>query len=207
MLVVLVCIFGDIPVNAEPHFSNETYNTVTISPKDFTEDEIIQKAIIKVKVDKKESVYLMSPDEIYDYSYECGRSDDLGETLRAIVYLESRFGEGGRIGDHGVARGITQVQIPTAKFILKRLMGFEHTKFTTKEIKMLLTKNDRLCMIMSKIYLVYLMDQFQHKPSHWSHGLLSYNVGIGNVQKHGVVHDPNGYLDKARRFIQKTRGS
>ena len=173
---------------------------------DKAEDRVIDNAMIDVLIHKKESVQLLNPYQIKVYAYQIGAKVDLGETLRAITFLESRFGQAGRVGDNNVARGITQIQRPTAKFILNRLMGFTH-KFSDNEIDKLLTSNDKLCIIMSKCYLVYLMDKFKNKPANWSTGLLSYNVGPGNATKHGTDYDPNNYLHKAKKFINQERGS
>jgi len=175
--------------------------TVLSAPVYANESEVIDKAMRDVLVHKKDSIELLSPYQIKVYAYKIGAPVNLGETLRAITFLESRCGAAGRIGDNGVARGITQIQIPTAKFIFSKLMGFER-KFSNKEIKMLITKNDKLNIIMSKNYLVYLMKMFKNK---WSHGLLSYNIGPGNTLKHGTTFDPNNYLAKATHFINKSR--
>ena len=158
-----------------------------------TEDNLVLRAIIDVKVFNEFSFNVLEPDEILEFAYESGKEYNLGETLRAITYLESGMGRTGRVGDRGVARGITQIQIPTAKFILKKLMKIKQT-FSDQEIKKLLTYNDKVCIILSKEYLVYLMDKFKNRDANWSHGLLSYNIG------------PN-YVKKAKKFIIKQRGS
>jgi hypothetical protein len=176
------------------------------SPVFASEDYVVDKAMTEVLVFKRDSIEILNPYQIKVYAYQIGATVNLGETLRAITYLESHFGQTGRIGDKGIARGITQIQIPTAKFILNKLMGFDH-KFTDKEIKMLLTSNDKLCIIMSKNYLVYLMNKFKHDEESWQTGLLSYNIGPGNAKRHGTAYDPNGYLTKAKKFINKERGS
>ena len=170
------------------------------------EEKIILNAMIDVKVHKIDSFNLMLPQEILEFAYNSGKENDLGETLRAITYLESGMGRSGRVGDNGKARGITQIQIPTAKFILNKLMGYKQ-KFSDTEIKMLLTYNDKVCIILSKHYLIYLMNKFKNHDANWSHGLLSYNVGPSGVYNNGLKRDPNNYVKKAKRFIIKQRGS
>jgi hypothetical protein len=176
------------------------------SPVFASENEVVDKAMIEVLVFKRESIEILTPYQIKVYAYQIGAKVNLGETLRAITFLETSFGQAGRVGDNEVARGVTQIQIPTAKFILKNLMGFKRT-FSDEEIRMLLTKNDKLCIIMSKHYLVYLMDKFRNEDGPWSTGLLSYNIGPGNASKYGTEFDPNGYLTKAKKFINKERGT
>ena len=170
------------------------------------EDIIMFDAIIDVKVFKTDSFNLMQPDEILAFAYESGKEVNFGETLRAITYLETKMGQDNRIGDRGVARGITQIQIPTARFILKKLMKY-NTTFSDAEIAMLITYNDKVSIIMSKHYLIYLMDKFKNHEANWSHGLLSYNVGPTGVRNKGLQHDPNNYVKKAKRFIINQRGS
>jgi hypothetical protein len=179
-------------------------NALAESPLPWVEEEIVMSAIHDVKIKKKQSIHIMSVEEIKEFAFITGEQVELGETMRAITFLETRFGEAGRIGDKGKARGVTQIQISTARFILKELMDI-NLKFTDLEIKWLLTKNDRLCIIMSKNYLVYLMDKFRNEPGNWSHGVLSYNVGPTGVSKFGIDYDPNNYVDKAKRFIKKER--
>jgi hypothetical protein len=187
--------------------------TVEVDDTEWTEELIMMNAIIEVKVDKVESVYMMEPAEMKDFAYEVGKEVNLGETLRALPFLESSFGKsrfgelGGRIGDNGESRGVTQIQIKTAKYILGKLMPYPNIKFSDEEIKMLLTKNDRVCIIMSKYYLVYLMDKFADKEANWSRGLLSYNTGPKMVYRHGTNWDPNNYVAKAKKFIKRERGS
>ena len=168
------------------------------------EEKIILDAIIDVKVFKEDSFHLLSQDEILKFAYESGSEYNLGETLRAITFLETKMANHGRVRDGGIARGITQIQIPTAKFILKRLMKIKQ-QFSDVEIKMLLTYNDKMCIILSKYYLVYLMDRFKNHESNWSHGLLSYNVGPGGVSNTGLSFDPNNYVKRAKIFIKQQR--
>jgi len=120
------------------------------------EDKIIYDAMIDVRVFNQFSINTLKPDEMMDFAYKTGKEENLGETLRAIVFLESNFGKIGRIGDDGVARGVTQIQIPTAHFILKKLMNIKY-RFSDNQIKKLITYNDKVAIIMSKYYLVYLM--------------------------------------------------
>jgi hypothetical protein len=169
------------------------------------EYEIIEREIIKVKVHNEESIFKMTPQMIKIYSYKLGEPENLGETLRAITYLESSFGKTGRVGDSGVARGITQIQIPTAKYILNNIMGFKN-KFSDSDIKKLITNNDKISIILSKHYLVYLMKKFKDHDDAWAKGLLSYNTGVRTVLTKGLSHDPNRYLAKAKQFIIQERG-
>ncbi len=180
-------------------------NTATANANEI-EEKIMLNAFIDVKVHKVDSFDIMQPDEILNFAYESGKEYNLGETLRAITYLESGMGNTGRVGDDGVARGITQIQIPTAKFILKKLMGYEY-EFSDVEVAMLLTYNDKVSIILSKHYLVYLMAKFKNHEANWSHGLLSYNVGPTGVKNKGLSFDPNNYVKKAKRFIISQRGS
>lgn len=166
--------------------------------------KILYDAMIDVRVFDSYSVLELEQDEMMYFAYNNGKKYNLGETLRAIVFLESGFGKTGRIGDNGIARGVTQIQIPTAKFILAKIMNIDF-KFTDNQIKKLLTYNDKLSIILSKYYLVYLMDKFKNHESNWSKGLLSYNVGPSGVRKKGLNFDPNGYLKKAKKFIKRQR--
>ncbi len=170
------------------------------------EDKVILNAMIDVKVHKVDSFDIMQPNEILNFAYEEGKEYNLGETLRAITFLESKMGGDGRVGDSGIARGITQIQIPTAKFILKNLMGYKQN-FSDIEIEMLITYNDKVSIILSKYYLIYLMKTFKNHEANWSHGVLSYNVGPKGVRTKGLTHDPNNYVKKAKRFIIEQRGS
>lgn len=196
-----------VKLSSVPSHTDEDYYipAPVVTPGDWSEEEIMMQAIIDVKVHKKESVYLMEPEEMKDYAYEVGEPVNLGESLRAIIFIESKFGTFGRIGDKGVARGVGQIQRPTAKYILNKLMGYPNIEFSDKDIDNLLTKNDRVSIIMSKHYLVYLMDKFKDAEANWSKGLLSYNTGPGTVRKHGTKHDPNRYLKQAKTFIKRER--
>jgi hypothetical protein len=171
-----------------------------------SEEKIIYDAMIDVRVLDRYSIQELNPDSMMDFAFEVGKSDNLGESLRAIVFLESGFGRAGRIGDHGISRGVTQIQIPTAKFILNKLMNVKYN-FSDKEIIKLLTYNDKMSIILSKYYLIYLMDKFKNHTAGWSKGLLSYNVGPSAVREMGLQKDPNDYLNKAKRFIIRKRKS
>lgn len=183
----------------------EQFQVPVVTAGDWSEAEIMMQAIIDVKVHKKESVYLMEPEEMKEYASEVGATVNLGESLPAILYIESKFGTYGRVGDSGVARGVAQIQRPTARYILNKLMGYPNIEFSDDDIDKLLTKNDRVSIIMSKHYLVYLMDKFKDQEANWSRGLLSYNTGPGNVKKHGTSWDPNKYLKQAKTFIKRER--
>jgi len=168
------------------------------------EDRILSTAIADVKIYGRASINTLKTEDMGDFAYLVGKEFNLGETLRAVVYLESKFGTSGRVGDHGKARGVTQIQIPTAKFILKELLKVE-TRFSDNEIKLLLTYNDKVCIILSKHYLRYLMDRFKNHKANWSHAVLSYNRGPTIVTSHGLNHDPNDYVKKAKQFIAQER--
>ena len=70
----------------------------------FAGHKIIYDALIDVKVLNQYSINKLEPEEMLEYAYRVGKDENLGETLRAIVFLETKAGLSGRIGDNGLAR-------------------------------------------------------------------------------------------------------
>ncbi len=189
-------------------FSTDLHNIDKIPYVEYkpqkNENYYISKSIIDVIVYNRFNNNIMNKDEMKKFAYQIGSEYNISETINAIIFLETNFGKRGRIGDNGIALGITQIQIPTARFILRKIMNI-NCYFSDNELKMLLTKNDKLCIIMTKHYLLYLKKKFKNKKLNWSHSLLSYNVGPTKVLHHGLKRDPNKYLKKALQFIKKER--
>lgn len=166
---------------------------------------IIQEAILDVKHHQVVSYNILKPKALAEFAFQTGKPDNIGETLRAFTFLESTFGQTSRVGDHGDSRGCTQISISkTARFILDKLLNIK-TKWTDQELEGLYTYNDKVSIIMSKEYLLYLMNKFKYKPANWSHAVLGYNRGPNAVNKDGLTIDPNNYVAKAKKFIKENR--
>jgi hypothetical protein len=130
-------------------------------------------------------------------AYIIGKKVGHPEVTQAIILQETLAGKLSRYGDRHLpwgkkSYGVSQIQLDTAKDIIK--MHFNHQVFTTDEdIIHALVTNDEFAIHMAAWYFEYLMDFFQ---GDWKKAVLAYNVGLKNVLKHGLNHDPNKYLNK-----------
>ncbi len=189
---VIICIFAALlPANNYAALTSE-------------QSRLLTNTINEVRYYKTPSRYIMPPETMADFAYMTGSPDNLGETLRAIVYLETTFGRTGRIGDNGDSLGCTQIKVETARYILEDILSLEE-ELTDVEVSRLYMYNDKLAIILSKEYLLYLMDRFKHKTANWSHSVLGYNRGPAAVSKDGLTRDPNNYVTKAKKFILDRR--
>jgi hypothetical protein len=168
------------------------------------EREFVYRSILKVKQHRTYVYDQMGKNEMIYYGKRIGRADDLGNTLAALPGVESSYGKH-RIGDHGKAYGITQMHAPTARYIINNLMDIP-VNLTDREIRLLLTYNDKAAMILSKYYMNYLIHNFNKKKRPWRHAVLAYNFGITNVKKYGLSKDPMNYLGKIKKQLFEIMG-
>lgn len=66
-----------------------------------------------------------------------------------------------------------------------------------------MTYDDKFCIIVACSYFYYLLEQ---NKGDYSKAVLSYNVGLSNVKKYGLKHDPQNYLmkfNKCKKIIKK----
>jgi len=136
--------------------------------------------------------------KVLDLAKAEGREAQFPETLQALALQESLAGKLGRLGDRHHkdwkkrSYGVLQVRFTTAKWILHRKFG--HHIYYDGELLRRLTNSDRFNVFVARIYWEYLYNQFRGHKLRWSKAVLAYNVGIGNVLKHGLSFDPNKYL-------------
>ena len=129
---------------------------------------------------------------------EIGQEYGWPETAQTIIMQETLAGHLTKYGDQDAAfgrksYGLAQMQLDTAKFIIKRHFG--HPVFSCdEEIIVTLVTNDRFAIHLAMWYFEYLLDMFN---GNWKKALLAYNVGPGNVLRKGFSHDPNDYLAKS----------
>lgn len=103
-----------------------------------------------------------------------------------------------KCSDNDDSCGNMQVSISTAKFVIEDLLHME--KMTNSQIKRELINNDRLNIQIGSAYYKYLVDSLKDRDL----AILAYNVGIGNVIKHGTRFDPNNYLKSVKRHMKNS---
>lgn len=145
------------------------------------------------------SSFAMTPEQSRNLKIakEIGKEYGWPETAQVIIMQETLAGHLTKYGDRKAAfgkksYGIAQMQLNTAKFIIKKHFG--HKVFSCdEEIITTLVTNDKFAIHLAMWYFKYLMNMFD---GNWKKAILAYNVGPGNVQKYGFKHDPNKYLKK-----------
>ena len=133
-----------------------------------------------------------SQKEIIKQSYKISKQFGLQDIIPPIVGLESSFGLF-KHGDDNKSLGITQMQFKTAKWWLKK----QNIIMSDDNLKYLLTNDNEFCIIVSCLYLNYLIKKMKGDKRK---AILSYNVGLTNVRKYGLKYDPNGYLKKFEKY-------
>lgn len=132
-------------------------------------------------------------------AYTVGAEYGWPETAQVIIMQESLAGKLTRFGDSRQvpqkrSYGVAHMTLGTAKEVIKRHFGHDVYK-NDDEIIIALVTNDKFAMHMMMWYFTYLVDKFNGS---WSKALLAYNVGPGNVRRHGYKYDPNKYLEKCK---------
>ena len=130
--------------------------------------------------------------EIIKQSYKISKQFGLHDIIPSIIGIESSFGLF-KHGDDNKSLGITQMQFKTAKWLLKK----QNIEMSDDNLKYLLTNDNEFCIIVSCLYLNYLIKKMKGDKRK---AILSYNVGLTNVRKYGLKYDPNGYLKKFEKY-------
>ncbi|MFA5583003.1 MAG: lytic transglycosylase domain-containing protein [Bacteriovoracaceae bacterium] len=146
--------------------------------------------------------------ELLTIAYEEGKAIGFPETIQSILWQETRakknvYGSYGVIGDDKGKDGLTkplgkksygamQVRLDSAKEVLRRYPNLGKFK-SDEELLVALLTNDRFNIRVGTYYFKMQLEDSRIKKS-WDKAVLSYNVGAGNVSKHGLSFDPNRYL-------------
>lgn len=116
---------------------------------------------------------------VLDSAAAAGAPYNLSDTMRSLVYIESSAGSA-LIGDDGTSFGPGQMQLATAKEVLRRhphLWRFKHRQTDGKIIHRLLT-DQRWALDMAARRLADL--QAAHG---WRKSIMAYNAGETGMQR------------------------
>jgi soluble lytic murein transglycosylase len=120
------------------------------------------------------------------------------KTVKGVLMQETLAGKLGRIGDDGRSFGVMQVQLATAKFMIKKkLFNFYGTD---KQLAQALRYDDDFNIMVGSRYIKYLIGYYHGDIKK---AVLAYNVGPGNVNKHGLKFDPNHYRRRVFYYANK----
>lgn len=143
--------------------------------------------------------------ELLNLAYQYGKKilPENPEILQVLMMNETVVGRWGRYGDDHFEDwrkhcfGVMQIQFYTARFCIKNFTSY---KMTDKQLVTRLRFDDAFCIELAGYYVKWL---FEFNHGNFKKTILSYNVGPGNVQKHGLSHDPNHYLARAIKNLSQ----
>ena len=130
--------------------------------------------------------------------YDESKFFGLEEIIPVMSLVESSAGVT-LVGDNETSFGILQVKLTTAKWFLEK----NEVIIDSERLKYLLTYDNKYCIIVACSYFNYLLGK---NKGDYSKAVLSYNVGLSNVRKNGLFHDPGNYLvkfNKYKKIIEK----
>jgi hypothetical protein len=128
--------------------------------------------------------------KVLSYVYETSEIMAVKHDVAGIIMQESQAGKLGRRGDGGAAYGVGQMHLDTALHVMEYYYG-KHHGWTEAKLKHRLMTDDRFAIKMSIRYYKMLLSQFKDRKK----AILAYNIGPGNMIKHGFSFDPNDYLN------------
>lgn len=131
-------------------------------------------------------------------SYNISKQFGYQHIIPVLCGIESSFGMY-KTGDDGKSLGITQIQISTASWLLKKYK----ITMSEKNLKYLLLNDDEFCIILSCQYLQWLTKQLKGDKQKI---ILAYNRGLTSVKNDGLKVDPNNYLTKFKKYSNIVNG-
>lgn len=140
--------------------------------------------------------------ELLNLAYEEGKGLSHPEILQVIMMNETVAGKWGRHGDKNFedwkkqCYGIMQIQFYTAKLVVRGMKDYSFQ--SEQELLKRLQYDDLFNIRVARQFVKWLL---KYNEGDYYKAILSYNVGPGNVKKHGLKHDPNGYVKKAKRQV------
>jgi hypothetical protein len=148
-----------------------------------------------------------SQERTLDIAYFQGLSINYNETLQAIALQESsagndKYGDTGFASKYNRSYGSYGMKCSTATYILDRVIGIN--PFTDDEIIDNLVHNEYFAAKLAVEYFEYLLKRFSHTMTPWSHAVMAYNVGEGNLRRRGIkfyMSIPRNYLKLIKHRI------
>ena len=133
----------------------------------------------------------------YAYCYGEAGGEGLGTAVQGIVWQETQAGrfkgmKNPHHDDPDIERryfGVGQIKLCALRDV-EKAYGLEFGG-TKEERARMLRDEDAFNVAVMALYLRYLYRYFDGDVDR---AILAYNVGMGNVRKHGLSHDPYGYL-------------
>ena len=153
--------------------------------------------ILITPINSSASKYTINQKKLMKLAYDEGIKIGYPNTMRAILLQETKAGLLGKYHDNGTSFGVMCVQLPTAKDMLGGVMY--NNEFLTNK----LMNDDVFNIKIATKYFNYLIEYFN---GDWDKAVLSYNVGMGRVKKHGFKFDPNNYLSSIKKMITNNSG-
>lgn len=141
--------------------------------------------------------------ELLNLAYQEGKKLNHPEILQILMMNETVVGRWGRYGDDHFKDwrlhcfGVMQMQFRTARWVVDTWTDY---KLNDVQLVKRLRFDDAFAIELSGVMVdKYLKPYFGDDLKKL---ILAYNTGPGKVLKHGLKHDPQGYLDRGMRNLK-----